>query len=335
MAKKFLDQNGVQILWNKTKEISFKTRYNNTVHAAGGDSVYSYQLIAKLRTQGDLGNGGSLLISGTLGSYEYPNKIDAAIITRDGFKAIGSKNIVSISSLDRANIEIYLDSNNSSYSVYLRTKAYVSYNLSINVNGGILLSINKYLPSSTTTKPAGTLTWSLESDTSLIKLSTIPTVNNPKITITQGGATKGSFTLNQTNSQTIALDAGGSSSSGPKVIKNTASDINSIGGMEALLRDHCFIIAYNSYYNLMARNFTVFVDVRADYKYLTQIAINTEGTEMGNIIENPTVLAFQFRSDVYGSSSSLLSYFKMNYFNSGMYSDSYGDGGSISSIIVF
>ena len=40
----------------------------------------------------------------------------------------------------------------------------------------------------------------------------IPTVNNPTITITQGGVTKGSFTLNQASGDTIALDAGGGSS---------------------------------------------------------------------------------------------------------------------------
>lgn len=39
----------------------------------------------------------------------------------------------------------------------------------------------------------------------------IPTVNNPTITLTQGGVTKGSFTLNQSAGDTIALDAGGSS----------------------------------------------------------------------------------------------------------------------------
>lgn len=38
---------------------------------------------------------------------------------------------------------------------------------------------------------------------------TIPTVNNSTITITQGGVTKGSFTLNQASGDTIALDAGG------------------------------------------------------------------------------------------------------------------------------
>lgn len=41
------------------------------------------------------------------------------------------------------------------------------------------------------------------------KSTDIPTVNNPTITITQGGVTKGSFTLNQASGDTIALDAGG------------------------------------------------------------------------------------------------------------------------------
>lgn len=38
---------------------------------------------------------------------------------------------------------------------------------------------------------------------------TIPIVNNPTITFTQGGVSKGSITLNQSSNQTIALDAGG------------------------------------------------------------------------------------------------------------------------------
>ena len=37
----------------------------------------------------------------------------------------------------------------------------------------------------------------------------IPTVNNPTITFTQGGATKGTITLNQSGDQTIEFDAGG------------------------------------------------------------------------------------------------------------------------------
>ena len=50
--------------------------------------------------------------------------------------------------------------------------------------------------------------------TDLTDKPTIPTVNDPTITFTQGGVTKGTITLNQSSNQTIALDAGGSSGSG-------------------------------------------------------------------------------------------------------------------------
>ena len=44
--------------------------------------------------------------------------------------------------------------------------------------------------------------------------SDIPTVNDPTITFTQGGVTKGSFSLNQATDHTIELDAGGSGGGG-------------------------------------------------------------------------------------------------------------------------
>ena len=48
----------------------------------------------------------------------------------------------------------------------------------------------------------------------ILNKPTIPTVNNPTITFTQGGVTKGRITLNQSSSQTIAFDAGGGGGSG-------------------------------------------------------------------------------------------------------------------------
>lgn len=52
-------------------------------------------------------------------------------------------------------------------------------------------------------------------DTTVVALKsdipTIPTVNDPTITFTQGGVTKGTISLNQAANQTIALDAGGAS----------------------------------------------------------------------------------------------------------------------------
>lgn len=57
--------------------------------------------------------------------------------------------------------------------------------------------------------------WS-ETDTTdpsyIVNKPTIPTVNNPTIYFTQGGVSKGSITLNQSSSATIALESGGSGS---------------------------------------------------------------------------------------------------------------------------
>ena len=53
--------------------------------------------------------------------------------------------------------------------------------------------------------------------------SDIPTVNDPTITFTQGGVTKGSITLNQATDQTIALDAGGSGGGSTVVANPTLS----------------------------------------------------------------------------------------------------------------
>ena len=64
--------------------------------------------------------------------------------------------------------------------------------------------------------------------------SQIVTVNNPRITIKQGGETKGSFTLNQSSAQTINLDAGGGGGSeytagtGIDITNNVISVINAI-----------------------------------------------------------------------------------------------------------
>ena len=76
----------------------------------------------------------------------------------------------------------------------------------------------------------------------LDNLPTIPTVNNSTITLTQGGTTKGSFTLNQSSGATIALDAGGAGG-----IQNTATGTDSLtilGTPSA--GDSCINIGLNS-----------------------------------------------------------------------------------------
>ena len=61
----------------------------------------------------------------------------------------------------------------------------------------------------------------------------IPTVNNPTITFTQGGTTKGTITLNQSSNQTIALDAGGGGGSvsidNTSITENSSNQIQTVG----------------------------------------------------------------------------------------------------------
>lgn len=63
-------------------------------------------------------------------------------------------------------------------------------------------------------------------------LSLASMINNPTITITQGGVIKGSFTLNQSSSDTINLDAGGGSGSITDVKVNGSSVVS--GGVASI-----------------------------------------------------------------------------------------------------
>ena len=61
----------------------------------------------------------------------------------------------------------------------------------------------------------------------------IPTVNDPTITFTQGGVTKGSISLNQSSDQTIDLDAGGSGGGSTVIANPTLSgDEATLDGLE-------------------------------------------------------------------------------------------------------
>ena len=63
--------------------------------------------------------------------------------------------------------------------------------------------------------------------------SDIPTVNDPTITFTQGGVTKGSISLNQATDQTIELDAGGSGGGSTVIANPTLSgDEATLDGLE-------------------------------------------------------------------------------------------------------
>ena len=73
-----------------------------------------------------------------------------------------------------------------------------------------------------TSKPRGTV--DAPTEYTIATIDDIPTVNNPTITFTQGGTTKGTITLNQSGDQTIEFDAGGGGSSAPFEISNMEVD---------------------------------------------------------------------------------------------------------------
>jgi len=68
----------------------------------------------------------------------------------------------------------------------------------------------------------------------ILNKPTIPTVNNSTIEFTQGGVSKGSFTLNQATGATIALDSGGSiiNTDGVTINTNADDELQAIGVIE-------------------------------------------------------------------------------------------------------
>lgn len=100
----------------------------------------------------------------------------------------------------------YIKDNDTTYSATVRGKEVI-------VSGGAGYGSTTYkhnsIQTSNPSKPTCDYSFPDEKSGTLALTSDIPTVNNPTITFTQGGTTKGSITLNQATDQTIDLDAGG------------------------------------------------------------------------------------------------------------------------------
>ena len=101
--------------------------------------------------------------------------------------------------------------------------AILPYRFNYNVTNPVTLEKSRTIFNLPTSKPKGT-----EQEPTTYTLATIddiPTVNNPTITFTQGGTTKGTITLNQSGDQTIEFDAGGGGSTTNMVTTDTKQDI--------------------------------------------------------------------------------------------------------------
>ena len=123
---------------------------------------------------------------------------------------------------------------------------------------------------------------------------TIPTVNNPTITITQGGVTKGSFTLNQASGDTIALDAGGGIGNidNLTITTNTDSEIQAV----AVIDQNTGIA--KTWTGTMAE-YDAIVTKDPETEYIITDDIGGSATEIGEITEDindlkeHTVIEFQ------------------------------------------
>lgn len=141
-------------------------------------------------------------------SWESTNKL----VIRATVATLGTGNAIS-------KITISVANNRTSGTVdVVEVEYFVSRPSSINLLPVVVKNANNVIYGSLTAdsliKSGGTSAQFLKADGSTdsntyATTAQLPTVNNPTITITQGGVTKGSFTLNQASGDTIALDAGG------------------------------------------------------------------------------------------------------------------------------
>ena len=144
-------------------------------------------------------------------SWESSNKL----VIRATVATLGTGNAIS-------KITISVANNRTSGTVdVVEVEYFVSRPSSINLLPVVVKNANNVIYGSLTAdsliKSGGTSAQFLKADGSTdsntyATTAQLPTVNDATITITQGGVTKGSFTLNQSSGDTIALDAGGGSS---------------------------------------------------------------------------------------------------------------------------
>ena len=167
-----------------------------------------------------------------LGLVTYDDISVSGVLSGDGRGNITSADMSGYASKSWVEDKGYLTAVPSSYKTYTDTKTQLStdgFATESWVEGkGYLTAVPSSYKTYTDTKSA------LRND----GFANTGDIKNPTITLTQGGATKGSFTLNQSSNQTIDLDAGGGGGGGYTVTVNFAEVEGDTGTGVAIINGH-------------------------------------------------------------------------------------------------
>lgn len=167
-VQKHLDDIISDIATDKIDEIK-PLMYSNSYEAfgvapSGHDNYYE---LCVMKANGDTTNGGSLILEASFGGYEYEQQSYCAfqLSTRGGLYITGFKNVANNENSDL----IITKDNGGKFHLYLErfNGHYTADNIIIKkYNSGMMVSINKYLPSPATTF-SGSIVWRYSIDEKL------------------------------------------------------------------------------------------------------------------------------------------------------------------------
>lgn len=114
--------------------------------------------------------------------------------------------------------------------------------------------------------------------------ASIPTVNDPTITFTQGGVSKGSISLNQSTSQTIALDAGGGGGDGTLTEIYTSATELTVSAGNSYFWELSDVDATLSCSTIAGKDFDIPIDISISSSTITVSGITRVGTFINGFI---------------------------------------------------
>ena len=232
MADQFLDKNGVQTLWNKTKQLVENSKGSAEAHyirirdsIAFSNANPSWRLICVFPIDNAI-NKCSATIDGKMGGWTKGNSylIHAIVMNRDGAAGYGITSGPINTTTDFSMLELYKNNSDNKAYLYIKAKGYASFDFVLRTSGedandanGISIRWNN---SSWTTINPGTLLWS---STTLTKVNLTDAVS----TDTTGYQFSSYFIINNMKLEWGHVNSGSGSSS-VKVSVNFPSSFKGI-----------------------------------------------------------------------------------------------------------